>query len=583
MAAPLPHFATCPSSSSSSLSPHRLSFPYHRRLQCRPVLRFLSRACSPARRPPAAAAACVASSPRKSRSGRKTKSNAELCSDVKEFLASAGLPEGHVPSVKELLQHGRDDLAYIIRRRGYKLIRELLANSEDMKVYVSDVEINIAEEKEAIIANEEESEGQNEHAGYLDEENSRSIGISVEEDCFDEVDINSSVDDAGNSNMDIETPFSLSMKDDTTQDAVESMIEDTPSSMGTSNAEEISASVDGEPENSSNNNIFMPVETSTNLVTVAKDSTTSLSHFEWVSSTSVETSLTNSSDHGYTCVEPCAKPSVEEKVAKFMQDGYLEPVEDQLPEVPGEIDDGENQSSTECDMSKPAAEPQLENHNGEQSIHVHEESNGAVTPSMSMARQFSPAKVHSSFSESSAEELFDADVGNNLDEEKRKQENQAEISHLKFMLHQKELELSWLKEQIEKEKLALEMLQTKAENEISKAQKVISEKEAELQAAEESLSGLKEVKIEYSGNGDIVEVAGSFNGWHHPIKMDPHPLATATDTVGSRRSRYWSTMLWLYPGTYEIKFIVDGKWMVDPQKESVTRGAICNNVLQVDR
>lgn len=186
-------------------------------------------------------------------------------------------------------------------------------------------------------------------------------------------------------------------------------------------------------------------------------------------------------------------------------------------------------------------------------------------------------------SESLAEELFDADVGNNLDEEKRKQENQAEITHLKFMLHQKELELSWLKEQIEKEKLTLEMLQTKAENEISKAQKVISEKEAELQAAEESLSGLKEVQIEYSGNGDIVEVAGSFNGWHHPIKMDPHPLATATDTVGSRRSRYWSTMLWLYPGTYEIKFIVDGKWTVDPQKESVTRGAICNNVLQVDR
>ncbi|KAL3753979.1 hypothetical protein ACJRO7_001255 [Eucalyptus globulus] len=536
MAAPLPHFATCPSSS-SSLSPHRLSFPYHRRLQCRPVLRFLSRACSPARRPAAAAAAaCVASSARKSRSGRKTKSNAELCSDVKEFLASAGLPEGHVPSVKELLHHGRDDLAYIIRRRGYKLIRELLANSEDMKVYVSDVETNIAEEKEAIIANEEESEGQNEHAGYLDEENALSIGISVEEDRFDEVDINSSVDDAGNSNMDIETPFSLSMKDDTTQDAVESMIEDTPSSIGTSNAEEISASVDGEPENSSNNNTFMPVETSTNLVTVAKDSTTSLSHFEWVSSTSVETSLTNSSDHGYTCVEPCAKPSVEEKVAKFMQDGYLEPVEDQLPEVPGEIDDGENQSSTECDRSKPGAEPQLENHNGEQSIHVHEESNGAVTPNMSMARQFSPAKVHSSFSESSAEELFDADVGNNLDEEKRKQENQAEISHLKFMLHQKELELSWLKEQIEKEKLAQGMLQTKAENEISKAQKVISEKEAELQAAEEGLSGLKEVQIEYSGNGDIVEVAGSFNGWHHPIKMDPHPLATATDTVGSRSS-----------------------------------------------
>ncbi|XP_056172406.1 protein PTST homolog 3, chloroplastic isoform X3 [Syzygium oleosum] len=577
MAAPLPHLATCPS---SSLSPHRLFFPYrlHRR-----ELRFLSRGCSPGRR----SAVCVASAGK----SRKTKSNVELCNDVKEFLASAGLPDGHVPSIKELLQHGRDDLAYIIRRRGYKLIRELLANSVEMKVYVSDRETSIAEEKEATIANEEGSEafcnlkGQNESTGYLDEENSVSVGISVEEDCFDELDINSSSDIAGNSNMHIETPFSLSMKDNTAQDMLKSMIEDTPSSMGTSIVDEISASVDGEPENSFNSNTFMPVETSTNLVTAAKESTTSLGHFEWISTTSEETSLTNSYDHGYTCVEPCAKPSLEEKVAKFMQDGYLEPVEDQLPEVPTEIDDEENQSFTESDMSKPGTELQLETQNGEQSEHAHGESNGAMTPHISTARQFSPAKVHSPFrySESSVEELFDADVGNNLDEERRKQENQAEISHLKFMLHQKELELSLLKEQNEKEKLALEMLQTKAENEISKAQKIVSEKDAELQAAEESLSGLKEVQIEYSGNGDIVEVAGSFNGWHHPIKMNPHPFATAKDTIGSRRSRYWSTMLWLYPGTYEIKFIVDGEWRIDPQKESVTRGTICNNVLQVDR
>ncbi|KAF8042680.1 hypothetical protein BT93_A1114 [Corymbia citriodora subsp. variegata] len=576
MAAPLPHFATCPSSSpssSSSLSPHSLFFPFH--LHRRRDLRFLSRDCSPLRR----SAVSVAASARKS---RKTKSSVELCNDVKEFLASAGLPEGHVPSIKELLQHGRDDLAYIIRRRGYKLIRELLANSVEMEVYVSDREANIAEEKESAIASEEESEGQNENAGCLDEENSLSVGTCVKEDCFDELDINSSFDVAGNSDLHIETPFSLSMKDDTAQDAVEGTIEETPS-MGTSNAEEISASVDEDPKNSVDSNTFMPVETSTDSDTAAKDSTTSLGQFEWVSSTSVETSLTNSYDHGYTCAEPCAKPSFEEKVAKFMQDGYLESVEDQLPEVPGDINVEENQSFTESEMSKPVTEVQLETHNGEQSEHVHGENNGAATPNISTARQFSPAKVQTSFSESSVEESFDADVGNNLDEERRRQENQAEISHLKFMLHQKELELSRLKEQIEKEKLALEMLQTKAENEISKAQKIISEKDAELQAAEDSLSGLKEVQIEYSGNGDIVEVAGSFNGWLHPIKMDPHPLATATDTIGSRRSRNWLTMLWLYPGTYEIKFIVDGEWRIDPQKESVTRGTICNNVIQVDR
>lgn len=145
------------------------------------------------------------------------------------------------------------------------------------------------------------------------------------------------------------------------------------------------------------------------------------------------------------------------------------------------------------------------------------------------------------------------------------------------------MELSRLKEQIEKEKLALSVLQTKAEAEISKARKLISEKDAELHVAEESLSGLKEVQIEFCGDGDVVEVAGSFNGWHHRIEMDLQQSTSAIDLDGSRSSRCWSTMLWLYPGVYEIKFVVDGKWITDPQRESVTRGHICNNILRVDR
>ncbi|KAM4072427.1 hypothetical protein ACJW30_11G133000 [Castanea mollissima] len=85
-----------------------------------------------------------------------------------------------------------------------------------------------------------------------------------------------------------------------------------------------------------------------------------------------------------------------------------------------------------------------------------------------------------------------AKLDKDLDTESSIRERQADINHLKFMLHQKELELSLLKEQIEKEKLALSDLQTKAEAEISRAQKLISEKDAELQATEGSLSGLEE-------------------------------------------------------------------------------------------
>ncbi|ONK64595.1 uncharacterized protein A4U43_C07F27780 [Asparagus officinalis] len=69
---------------------------------------------------------------------------------------------------------------------------------------------------------------------------------------------------------------------------------------------------------------------------------------------------------------------------------------------------------------------------------------------------------------------------------------------------------------------ALYTLQGKANKGIFNAHRMATEKDMELHAAEESLSGLKEVLTEYWGIGEIVEVAGSFNGWHNRIKMDLH-------------------------------------------------------------
>ena len=40
-------------------------------------------------------------------SSRKLMSDADLCNSIREFVASVGLPEGHVPSIKELAEHGR--------------------------------------------------------------------------------------------------------------------------------------------------------------------------------------------------------------------------------------------------------------------------------------------------------------------------------------------------------------------------------------------------------------------------------------------------------------------------------------------
>jgi len=38
---------------------------------------------------------------------KRVKSNEELRSEIMQFVALAGLPEGHVPSMKELSAHGR--------------------------------------------------------------------------------------------------------------------------------------------------------------------------------------------------------------------------------------------------------------------------------------------------------------------------------------------------------------------------------------------------------------------------------------------------------------------------------------------
>ncbi|RWV92619.1 hypothetical protein GW17_00044987, partial [Ensete ventricosum] len=130
--------------------------------------------------------------------------------------------------------------------------------------------------------------------------------------------------------------------------------------------------------------------------------------------------------------------------------------------------------------------------------------------------------------------------------------------------------------------LALSSLHARATVELADIKRIIAEKDAELHAAEGNLNGLKEVRIDSWANGQIVEVAGSFNGWQHRVRMDQHPSSKHINPPGYRKPMLWSTVLWLYPGVYEIKFIVDGEWRIDSQWEIITSGGITNNVLRVD-
>ncbi|KAF7144722.1 hypothetical protein RHSIM_Rhsim04G0144100 [Rhododendron simsii] len=418
---------------------------------------------------------------------RKGKSNADLCRDIREFVSAARLPEDHVPSLKELSQHGRQDLANIVRRRGYKLVKDLLETSAKSDKKESDTEPGLSGDQDISVECEYDSAGLDKEVEEMDEV-FLSSEVSVKQNYLNS---------ANGANMDC---------------------------------------------------------------------------------------AVNSDSNGCKDIESSTNSSLHEKVAKFIQNGELDPIEEDGFGILHEIGaDGGNKFvelenvKNECSsLSEECSEWVL--HRGDTAEII----NGSISSPKQVVVPVSGTNNPREYNLSGGG-LLGAGCDEELDDQTIKRENQIEVNRLKFMLDQKELELSRLKEQIEKEKLALSILQTKVETEISKAQKLVMEKDAELHATEGNLAGLVEVEIQYEGDGDAVEVTGSFNGWHHRIAMDPQPSFSITDPKSSRKSRLWTTALWLYPGIYEIKFVVDGNWRIDPQRESVTKGTIENNILRVDR
>ncbi|KAH1123248.1 hypothetical protein J1N35_006408 [Gossypium stocksii] len=453
------------------------------------------------------------------RSGRKVKSNEELCNDIREFVAEVGLPEGHVPSFKELSQHGRNDLANIVRRRGYKLIQKLLSSSPETDGLIADT--SVVQKHDATSDSQDTFEGQ-----YLKSENAIKV-----------VPLSTEVFNTENKLVaeDIDSDDHNCMRETTVYTSGDQM------EMESTVLEDVSAST------------LLP--------------------FEENCSGSLSVNLDqNSDDSSFMPEESPATSILEEKVARFVQNGDLDAIEytvcEKLNETNDEVATQSRTGSEDC--SRNAYDAVFK-------------SNGSATVAKQVAPPIAMDYLPWSYDKMEAQTLNSDDSREDLNSKTTGRDTIIEINHLKFLLHQKELELSLLKEQIEKEKIALASMQNKAETEIQKAQKLVSEKDAELLAAEESLSGLQEVQLEYTGDGEIVEVSGSFNGWHHRIKLDPKPFSTSKTPLESSKSKIWSTVLWLYPGVYEIKFVVDGQWTLDPQRESTTSSRICNNILRVDR
>ncbi|KAL1196631.1 PTST-like protein 3 [Cardamine amara subsp. amara] len=585
---------------------------------------------------------CFACSIKQTRVRKRVKSNEELRSEIIEFVALAGLPEGHVPSMKELSAHGRVDLANVVRRRGYKFISELVANSdmEDSNELVSEQNTDM-ETSASGICLEDSLIGQGQGALDLVDGNFSTELLSSSEIYFDgsmpldqentsfseDVFTNSSPESeehgiyesslAGVSSM--EESFSNLGDSDHSEEITENNLKIESVELNNRVDIEISSS---EASVSANHSLVLgdtsscPDIKSDNVLVTQDEEVNNVDHYtsptynHYTSpdlnyakhvdiaieslpaltsentmenaenfqnqqtddmaesrSGSAHDGLVESEDKGLMSGVFSSTSSIEEKTTRFIQNGYLDTVDDDENDIPNESCPEETKESAETTNG---GEYEGDSHDGQRCMNTPPNGSALALEEVSHATEVNNSDRDSDQRDGSA------DLDKDLNDETMKRENQVEITRLKFMLRQKELELSRLKEQIEKEKLSLSVLQRHAETEIQKAQMLISEKDVELQEAEENLSGLQEVVVEYCGDGNDVEVTGSFNGWQHRVGME----LQASKSIGKQKC--WSTLLWLYPGRYEIKFIVDGQWITDPQKDSVTRGHITNNILKVD-
>ncbi|XP_058777244.1 protein PTST homolog 2, chloroplastic [Vicia villosa] len=115
----------------------------------------------------------------------------------------------------------------------------------------------------------------------------------------------------------------------------------------------------------------------------------------------------------------------------------------------------------------------------------------------------------------------------------------------------------------------LAVLEGKMALAIMDAQKALDEKQNKIDYVHKALRRLKSTCVVWPNNASEVFLVGSFDGWSSQRKMEK-----STNGI-------FSVVLHMYPGQYEIKFIVDGEWKIDPLRPVVNNNGYVNNLLVV--
>ncbi|EFH44958.1 predicted protein [Arabidopsis lyrata subsp. lyrata] len=153
-----------------------------------------------------------------------------------------------------------------------------------------------------------------------------------------------------------------------------------------------------------------------------------------------------------------------------------------------------------------------------------------------------------------------------------------EITNIKSELALMELELQALVKLAEEianlgipegsRKISGKYIQSHLLSRLDAVQKKLKEQIKDVEAAQS-----KEVHVFWIGMAESVQVMGSFDGWSQCEDLSPEYTALFTK---------FSTTLFLRPGRYEMKFLVDGEWQISPEFPTSGEGMMENNVLVVE-
>ncbi|CAI0379487.1 unnamed protein product [Linum tenue] len=102
------------------------------------------------------------------------------------------------------------------------------------------------------------------------------------------------------------------------------------------------------------------------------------------------------------------------------------------------------------------------------------------------------------------------------------------------------------------------------------AQRLVEQKQKKIDDAQKGTQLLRNVYIVWPTEASEVFLAGTFDRWATKRKME------------RSSTNKFSLYIKLYPGKYEIKFVVDGKWKADPLLPYVQHYGYVNNLLIVD-